>query len=160
MAQMTTSEMQEQQKRLTVYQDRYDQVLEKWGRRAPAPVLTQSPRSYRRDVLRFAQTFLPENDQWRGIPSAEIDRMDSTTIGVVESQILDALRTAAQHPASVAMSAAGRPDSLCPGIRYVETRDNNGQMVRTFHGESFVKYFGRPGRKVKSFLFRPDALRG
>jgi hypothetical protein len=150
---MTNAEIQEQQRRLTVYQDRYDQVLEKWGRRAPAPVLTQSPYNYRREVLQFAQTFLPETDQWRKVPPSEIARMDSETIRVVEQQILNALKSAAHSPASVANSAAGRPDSMIPGLRYVETRDNNGMMVRTFHGESFVKFFGRPCRRVKSFLF-------
>jgi hypothetical protein len=157
---MTNAEIQEMQRRLTVYQSRYDEVLEKWGRRAPAPVLTQSPYNYRREALAFAQTFLPENDQWRKVPAAEIAKLDSTVIGAVESQILDALRAAAHHPASVAMSAAGRPDSMIPGIRYVETRDSNGQMVRSFHGESFVKAFSRPCRRVKSFLFDRSALRG
>jgi hypothetical protein len=157
---MTNAEIQEQQRRLTVYQDRYDQVLEKWGRRAPAPVLTQSPYNYRREALTFAQTFLPETDQWRNLPAAEIARMDSDTIQVVERQILDALKSAANRPASIANSAAGRPDSMIPGIRYVETRDSNGQMVRTFHGEPFTKFFGRPGRRVKSFLFDRSALRG
>ena len=150
---MTNEEIQEQQRRLTVYQDRYDQVLQPWGRRAPAPSLTQSPYNYRREVLAFAQTFLPENDQWRKVPAAEIARLDSSVIGAVESQILNALRAAANNPRSVAMSAAGRPDTITPGIRMVEHHDANGLKMRTFHGEWFGKAFCRPSRRVKSFLF-------
>jgi hypothetical protein len=104
---MTREELQEQQRRLTVYQDRYDQVLMPWGRKAPEPVLTESPGRYRRRVLSHAQLFLPENDQWRNVPS--FDEMDSHTLGVVEGQILSALRAAANNPASVANSAAGSP---------------------------------------------------
>src|SRR5215472_13861438 len=117
---LTNAELQEQQRRLTVYQDRYDQVLMPWGRRAPVPVLTQTPGQYRREALVHAQTFLPDDDQWRKVPPADIARMDSSVIGAVESQILDALRTAANNPRSVAMSAAGRPDSIDPNIRMVE----------------------------------------
>jgi hypothetical protein len=157
---MTNAEIQEQQKRLTVLQARYDQILEKWGRRAPAPVLTQSPYNYRREVIQFAQTFLPENDQWRKVPADEIARMDSSVIGAVESQILDALRAAANNPRSVAMSAAGKPDNLNPGIRVVENHDANGLKQRTYHGEWFGRAFARPSRRVKSFLFDRRALQG
>ena len=149
---MTNAEIQEQQRRLTVYQDRYDQVLQPWCRRAPAPVLTQSPYNYRREVLQFAQTFLPETDQWRKIPAADIANMDSSVIGVVEDQILSALRSAARNPASVANSSAGRPDSITPGIRMVEHHDTNGLKMTTFHGESFVRAFTRPCRRVVSFF--------
>ena len=60
---LTREELQEQQRRLTVYQDRYDQVLMPWGRKAPEPALTETPGRYRRKVLSHAQLFLPENDQ-------------------------------------------------------------------------------------------------
>jgi len=52
---LTREELQEQQRRLTVYQDRYDQALMPWGRRAPEPTLTESPGRYRRRVLSHAQ---------------------------------------------------------------------------------------------------------
>jgi hypothetical protein len=147
---LTREELQEQQRRLTVYQDRYDQVLQPWGRKAPEPTLTESPGHYRRKVLAHAQLFLPENDQWRGV---DVNDLGSDALPVAEQQILGALRSAAQQPASIANSAAGRPDSIHPGIRMVEHHDSNGLKMRTFHGESFVKYFGRPCRRVKSFLF-------
>jgi hypothetical protein len=158
---LTNAELQEQQRRLTVYQDRYDQVLQPWGRRAPVPVLTQTPYNYRREALIHAQSFLPEDDQWRKVPPSEISRMDSDTLVVVERQILDALRAAQNNPRSVALSAAGRPDSIDPNLRVVESYDSNGLKMRTFHGEQhFVRYFTRPCRRVKSFLFDKSALRG
>jgi hypothetical protein len=146
---MTSAELQEQQQRLTVYQDRYDQVLQPWGRRAPEPTLTETPGHYRRKVLSHAQLFLPENDQWRKVDVADLN---SDALGVAENQILNALRSAQQRPASVAMTAAGRPDSIQPGLRVVEVHDDNGLKMRTFHGEWFGKMFTRPCRRVVSFL--------
>jgi hypothetical protein len=145
---MTSEQLQEQQRRLTVYQDRYDQVLQPWGRKAPEPTLTESPGHYRRKVLSHAQLFLPENDQWRGV---DVNDIGSDALPVVEQQILNALRSAQQRPASIANSAAGRPDSIQPGIRVVEHHDGNGLTMRTFHGEWFGKMFTRPGRRVTSF---------
>jgi hypothetical protein len=146
---LTSAELQEQQHRLTVYQDRYDQVLQPWGRKAPEPTLTESPGHYRRKVLSHAQLFLPDNDQWRKV---DVNDLGSDALHVAEQQILDALKFAAQRPASVAMSAAGRPDSIQPGIRMVEHHDVNGLKMRTFHGEHhFTKFMGRPGRRVCSF---------
>jgi hypothetical protein len=154
---LTREELQEQQRRLTVYQDRYDQVLQPWGRKAPEPILTESPGRYRRRVLSHAQLYLPEGDQWRNV---DVNDLGSDALVVAERQILDAMRAAQQHPASVASSAAGRPDSIDPNIRVVEHHDANGLKQRTFHGQSFVRYFTRPSRRVKSFLFRRDALQG
>src|SRR6516165_12556141 len=106
---LTREELQEQQRRLTVYQDRYDQVLQPWGRKAPEPTLTESPGHYRRKVLSHAQLFLPENDQWRGV---DVNDLGSDALVVAEQQSLGALRAAQRTPASVASSAAGRPDSI------------------------------------------------
>jgi hypothetical protein len=143
---MTREELQEQQRRLTVYQDRYDQVLLPWGRKAPEPVLTETPGHYRRKALTHSQLFLPENDQWRNV---DVNDLNTDALVVAEQQILNALTSAAQHPASIANSAAGRPDSIQPGLRVVEHHDVNGLKMRTFHGESFVRYFTRPCRRVK-----------
>jgi hypothetical protein len=69
---------------------------------------------------------------------------------VAEQQILGALRNAHQNPRSVASSAAGRPDSIQPGIRMVEHHDANGLKMRTFHGEHhFTKFMGRINRRAK-----------
>jgi hypothetical protein len=146
---MTSAELQEQQRRLTVYQDRYDQVLSAWGRSAPAPTLTETPGHYRRKVLSHAQLFLPENDQWRGV---DVNDLAADALHVAEQEILGHLRSAAQQPASVANSAAGRPDSITPGLRVVEHHDSNGLKMRTFHGEWFGRAFTRPARRVVSFL--------
>jgi hypothetical protein len=146
---MTTEQLQEQQRRLTVYQARYDDVLQPWGRKAPEPVLTEGPGTYRRRVLSHAQLFLPEGDQWRGV---DVNDIGSDALSVVEQQILGALRTAQRTPALVASSAAGRPDSVTPGLRVVEHHDANGLVQKTFHGEWFGKMFCRPCRRVTSFL--------
>jgi hypothetical protein len=154
---LTREELLEQQRRLTAFQDRYDQALLPWGRQAPAPVLTESPGRYRRRVLANAQLFLPADAQWRGV---DVNDLGSDALAVAEQQILDALKAAQQTPALVASSAAGRPDTIDPNIRMVEHHDANGLKQRTFHGQSFVRFFTRPGRYVKSFLFDRSALRG
>src|SRR5215469_10270487 len=146
---LTSDELQEQQRRLTVYQDRYDQVLQPWGRKAPEPTLTESPGHYRRKVLSHAQLFLPEDDQWRKV---DVNDLGSDALPVAEQQILAALRAAQQHPASVASSAAGRPDTVMQGLRMVEHHDSNGLNMRTFHGDWFGRMFCRPSRRVVSFL--------
>jgi hypothetical protein len=146
---LTTEELQEQQRRLTVYQDRYDQVLQPWGRKAPEPTLTESPGHYRRKVLSHAQLFLPENDQWRAV---DVNDLASDALVVAERQILGALQAAQRTPALIANSAAGRPDTITPGIRMVEHHDANGLKMTTFHGDWFGRAFTRPARRVVSFL--------
>src|SRR6516164_7005853 len=106
---MTKEELQEQQRRLTVYQDRYDSVLQPWGRKAPEPTLTESPGHYRRKVLSHAQLLLPENDQWRAV---DVNDLNSDALVVAERQILGALQAAQRTPALIANSAAGRPDTI------------------------------------------------
>jgi hypothetical protein len=154
---LTHEELKEQQRRLTVYQDRYDQVLQPWGRKAPEPTLTESPGHYRRKVLSHAQLFLPENDQWRAV---DCNDLGADALVVAEKQILTALQAAQRTPALVANSAAGRPDSIDPNIRVVESHDQNGLLMKTYHGQWFGKMFTRPCRRVKSFLFDRSALRG
>jgi hypothetical protein len=132
------------------FQAFYDETLRKVGMRAPQPTLGQTVNNYRREVLRtLKRTFLPEvhelyKVQFRGLP-ADI-------LNPFEAQLLNAVVVEANNPIHVP-----------PGeLRKVEELDEFGKLktIRWVGQESFVKAMGRPGRRVKSFLFDRSALRG
>jgi hypothetical protein len=131
------------------YQEFYDNTLRKIGMRAPQPTLGQTVNNYRRETLRtLKRTFLPEvhelyKVQFRGLP-ADI-------LNPFEAQLLSACVVEANNPAHV---PAGE-------LRKVEELDEFGKLktIRWIGQESFVKAMGRPGRRVKSFLFDPRSIR-
>jgi hypothetical protein len=144
MIERTPEEARELQRRLTGYQQRYDEVLEPLKRSAPPPKLNQGANAYRREALGYIQLFLPRGHELRDLSLANC-RADA--LGALEPQILALARETARRPALLADTPAGRVDSLNPNIRAVTL---NG--ITTFHGESFVKAMGRPGRRVASFM--------
>jgi hypothetical protein len=125
-----------------VYQARADSVFEKWGFRAPAPVIGEDPEDYRRDLCVKAKRQLPYDHELRKI---KLWQMPKDVFEVFEPQVYDACAEAAK-----------RPDSVPPGeMRMLKTKDQNGQEIITWIGnESFVKDMGRPGRRVVSFMHR------
>jgi hypothetical protein len=131
------------------YQEFYDNTLRKIGMRAPQPTLGQTVNNYRRETLRtIKRTFLPEAHelyriQFRGLPA--------DVLNPFEAQLLSACVVEANNPIHVP-----------PGeLRKVEELDEFGKLktIRWVGQESFVKAMGRPGRRVKSFLFDRTALR-
>jgi hypothetical protein len=132
------------------FQEFYDNTLRKVGMRAPQPVLGTTVNNYRRETLRtLKRTFLPQNHelyriQFRGLPA--------DVLNPFEAQLLNAVVVEANNPAHVP-----------PGeLRKIEELDEYGKLktIRWIGQESFVKAMGRPGRRVKSFLFDRTALRG
>jgi hypothetical protein len=133
-------------------QVRADDALQSWGLRAPPSVDGESVKRYRRRLLHQAQPRLPDEHKLRRLDFLNSEKMPWDVLERLEPLVY----------ADVA-EAGRRNDSAAPGeLREVVQMDpKNGQKMHLFYGrESFVKRLGRPGRRVKSFLFDRTALRG
>jgi hypothetical protein len=140
----TTAELERQRdERLTMFQARYDSVLEPLKRSAAPPQQGIGVNEYRRRSLGFIQRFLPPDSKWREV---SLDGCKSDALNAIEPQILDEARQAAGNPKLLAHTPAAKPDTLDPNIRSVTL---NG--VTTFWGVSFVRSMSRPGRRVAGF---------
>ena len=131
------------------FQEYYDNALRKVGMRAPQPVLGTTVNDYRRETLRnLKRTFLP---QTHPLYEVQFRQLKADALGVLEPQLLQACVVEANNPVHV---PAGE-------LRKVEELDEYGKLktIRWVGRESFVKEMGRPGRRVKSFLFDRSALR-
>ena len=131
------------------YQEFNDNTLRKIGMRAPQPTLGQTVNNYRRETLRtIKRTFLPEAHELYRI---QFRALPTDVLNPFEAQLLNAVVVEADNPIHVP-----------PGeLRKVEELDEFGKLktIRWVGQESFVKAMGRPGRRVKSFLFDRSALR-
>jgi hypothetical protein len=123
-----------------VYQQRYDDDLQPWNVRAPAPVLDEPIAEYRARLAIKAKRLLPEDHELRKVTYR---RLDTAVFDRFEPQLLDAVQKAAYDASTV-----------LPGqFREVVERDRNGHRMTRFIGpQSFVREMGRPGRRVVSFL--------
>jgi hypothetical protein len=132
------------------FQAYYDDTLRKVGMRAPEPTLGQTVNDYRRETLRtLKRTFLPPvHDLYQ----VQFRQLKADALQVFEPQLLSACVTEANNPAHVPLGE----------LRKVEELDEYGKLktIKWIGQESFVKAMGRPGRRVKSFLFDRTALRG
>jgi len=131
------------------FQEYYDNALRKVGMRAPQPVLGTTVNDYRRETLRnLKRTFLP---QTHPLYEVQFRQLKADALGVLEPQLLQACVVEANNPVHV---PAGE-------LRKVEELDEYGKLktIRWIGQESFVKQMGRPGRRVKSFLFDPRSIR-
>jgi hypothetical protein len=89
----TTAELERQkQERLTMFQVRYDSVLEPMKRAAAPPRQGISINEFRRQNLSYIQQFLPPDSEWRGV---NLDGCMSEALNVIEPQILNEARYAA-----------------------------------------------------------------
>jgi hypothetical protein len=131
------------------FQAYYDDTLRKVGMRAPQPMLGETVNHYRRETLRnLKRTFLPQNHD---LYQVQFRQLKADALQVLEPQLLSAVVVEANNPAHVP-----------PGeLRKVEELDQYGQLktIKFIGQESFVKAMGRPGRRVKSFLFDPRSIR-
>jgi hypothetical protein len=124
------------------FQEYYDQTLSKVGTKAPAPLLGQNVYDYRRETLRtLKRTFLPQNHD---LYQVQYRSLRSDALEALEPQLLRAVVTEAVNPAN-----------LEPGeLRMIPKIDpQTGVKTNNWYGQdSFVKFMGRPGRRVVSFL--------
>jgi hypothetical protein len=132
---------EKQRNALRVHQSRYDEALRAVGARAREPVLGETELQYRTEMCRdMKKTYLPRDHKlygvnWRGIKSDAV-------LNAMEPDLLKAVQVEAWNPAHVE-----------PG-KLVERKitDHFGKVteIRFVGPESFVKQFGRPGRRVLS----------
>jgi hypothetical protein len=131
------------------FQEFYDQTLRRVGARAPQPILGQTVNDYRREALRnLKRTFLPQNHD---LYQVQYRQLKADALGVLEPQLLSAVVIEANNPAHVPLGE----------LRKIEEYDEYGKVrtIKFIGQESFVKAMGRPGRRVKSFLFDPRSIR-
>jgi hypothetical protein len=131
------------------FQEFYDQTLRRVGMRAPEPVLGQTCNDYRRETLRnLKRTFLPPAHD---LYQVQFRQLKADALGIFEPQLLTACVTEANNPVHVPLGE----------LRKVEELDEFGKLktIKWIGQESFVKAMGRPGRRVKSFLFDPRSIR-
>jgi hypothetical protein len=123
-----------------VYQQRYDDALQPWAVRAPAPVLGEDINEYRAKLAILAKHQLPPDHQLRKV---QYRRLDSDVFDNFEPQLLRACRQEAYNPASVP-----------PGEyrKVVEIAPDGMKIVKWIGQRSFIEDFKPPVRRVVSFL--------
>jgi hypothetical protein len=139
MATMTDDQRMRMQASARVYQARYDDALQPWDLRAPAPVLGEPITDYRARLAILAKKQLPEDHQLRRITYR---RLDTAIFDNFESQLLQEVQRAAYDATYVP-----------PGQfrKVTEIAADGMKVVKWIGQQSFVKDMGRPGRRVVSF---------
>jgi hypothetical protein len=133
------------------FQARADELLDKWGVRAPAPILGETTRDYRVRVMRMIARRLPGDSPLR---RAEYARCDDRALNALEPELFKAAKAAVYDTRFM------EPGEMRV---VVERNPDNGQEIHTFVGkDSFVKnpmYGHREGRRVVGGLFQSDVPR-
>src|SRR6516225_1161740 len=122
------------------WQEHYQKEVEDIGLNIPSPVLGQTTNNYRREMMRLLkQTFIPPTHD---LYKVQMRSLPDDVLAGFEQMLLPACKTEAFNPMTVPKGE----------IREVVKVDANGLKVRNFIGQdSFVKFIGRPGRRVVSF---------
>ena len=122
------------------WQEHYQAQVEDLGCNIPPPTLGQSTNDYRREMMRLLkQTFIPTNHD---LYKVQMRSLPDDVLAGFEQMLLPACKTEAFNPMTVPKGE----------MREVVKVDANGLKVRNFIGQdSFVKFIGRPGRRVVSF---------
>ena len=122
------------------WQEHYQKEVEDIGLRVPSPVLGQTTNNYRREIMRLLKkTFIP---QTHDLYKVQMRQLPDDVLAGFEQMLLPAVKVEAFNPLTVPKGE----------IREVVRTDANGLKVRHFIGQdSFVKFMGRPGRRVVSF---------
>jgi hypothetical protein len=119
-----------------------DERLRDIGERAPEPILGQTPEQYCRAVCRsLKHAYLPEGHQLRQVKYDK--NLPNDVLVRLVPQLLDAVKATVNDPANVPFGEFREIKTVDPRTGYTKTR---------FIGrDNFVKFMGRPGRRVLSF---------
>jgi hypothetical protein len=131
------------------YQEYYNDALREEGVEFEAPVYGQFVNQYRRKQLNRMTQGLPWKNEYRHV---RVDDLDATALGVMEPNIVKEFKAERRNPSDLEEGE----------LRKVDIKDKQTNRIREtiWKGkECFVKAMGRPGRRVKSFLFDRTALR-
>jgi hypothetical protein len=132
---------QDHAERCREYQAHYNKTLADIGWQAPLPKAGQTGGGYRRQSLQhFADSLLPQNHQyakmdWKTLPYEAVKNF--------ETEMLQACVDEYRNPANVRKGE----------LRMITGTDpQTGMKFNKFYGQDcFVKFLGRPGRRVVSF---------
>jgi hypothetical protein len=130
------------------WQEEFDNTLQEIGSRAMQPTLGQSCNEYVRESFRMIKrTYLPPAHPLYKI---NMRSLDASAINPVWGELKKAAREEAYNPVTV-------PEGEFREI--VKTDQRNGMKVHDFVGrDCFVKFMGRPGRRVVSFRTHQGAV--
>src|SRR6516164_7473853 len=126
------------------WQEHYYNKLSQIGMRAPEPVLGQTTRDYRIDVLvKAKKEFIPRTHELRQFSLDDV--RDDAAFNNYDRRIVDTAIVEAQNPLNVPLGQ----------LRMIQkTHPQSGHKMNIFIGqESFVKLMPnyRPGRRVQCF---------
>jgi hypothetical protein len=134
---------QEHAEKISSYRVYYNRLLEPIGFQSPTPKAGQRGGEYRRQALQtFADSLLPQSHTFAQMPWTDKERMPYDVLKNFEPQLLQHCVTEYQNPANVPYGT----------LREITKTTTNGAKTITFVGQDcFVKFMGRPGRRVTSF---------
>jgi hypothetical protein len=145
---MNAEQLKYQQDAIRSDQERFDRALAKIGERARAPILGESRNDYRREQLReIKRRHLANHELYkvnmRGLP-------DGPALDNVERMVCDAAVSEYWNPRNVPLGE----------IQERKRFDDFGrlQSIDWLGQESFVKFMGRPGRRVIGFMNNPALM--
>jgi hypothetical protein len=126
---------QERIDKINDYREGANKVLAAIGYELPAPKVGQTYGGYRRSsVQTVADSFVPQTHE---LSKPDYRNMDFESFKALEPQVFKA-----------AIAETLRNEGP---LRMIVVKDLNGHEIRKFYGDSFVKQFTRPGRRVASF---------
>jgi hypothetical protein len=130
------------------WQEEFDNTLQDIGLRAMQPTLGQSCGDYVRESFRMIKrTFLPPIHP---LYKVNMRGLDASAINPMWGELKKAAREEAYNPATV-------PEGEFREI--IRTDQRNGMKIHDFVGrDCFVKFMGRPSRRVVSFRTEQGAV--
>jgi hypothetical protein len=124
--------------RKTAIQANAVDAYSRWGESPPTPNAEQSPRSYRKRVLRDMQRHLPAGHPFGAMRLRELPD-EPAALDVIGSRIEDAFARSYNDPQTV-------PEGQ---LREIRSEDHAGHKISSFVGrDSFISSMGAPCRKV------------
>jgi hypothetical protein len=123
------------------HQRKYDDLFQRFNRRAPEPRADDDPPDYRRQLFRIGQTMLPSGHELTGFDPREID---CSAIIPFEKQLFDALAKEAEEP-----SGDNLPQTVDDPRAKRERMDSMGTKFIEYRAKrSFIADLGRRGMRV------------
>jgi hypothetical protein len=123
------------------HQRKYEDLFERFGKRAPEPRADDDPYDYRRQLFALAQSMLPSQHELTGFDPREID---GSAIIPFEKQLFEALHQEAEQP-----SGDNVPDDVFDPRAKRERMDAmGGKFVEYRAKRSFIADMGRRGMRV------------
>jgi hypothetical protein len=122
------------------HQRKYDDLFQRFNKRAPEPRADDDPPDYRRQLFRIGQTMLPSGHELTGFDPRELN---GSAIIPFEKQLFDALAKEAEEP-----SGDNLPQTVDDPRAKRERTDDMGAKFIEYRARSFITDMGRRGMRV------------